>query len=409
MAKIDLVFEGGGAKGMVFVGALEELLDNRGHTPGRLLGTSSGAIMSTLLAAGYTVAEMQAALDEKVDDRSVFETFMAAPQLFGAETVSASALRTYLRQANLPIVGGRIEEAIDDAIVNLVLRFPLFRHLFSLVERGGWYSADPFVEWMKERLGSGEVNGQPRAFSDMTMQEYHSATNVELSLVTSDTSGKRMLILNHRTAPDLPVVWAARMSMSIPLLWQEVVWREEWGTYRPNTDTSEDISGSVLVDGGLLSNFPISLFMSNREDVLAVIGRSDTENVLGLLIDEALPVADMPPRPDAGSQSALSQLRSFQRLGRLVDTATGAHDNMAIRLFRDHVVRLPARTVGTTEFDISDARKVALIAAGRAAMAQFLDERESPLELAGDDGLDLSVDEALMELVNESAGDIVGQ
>lgn len=35
----DLVFEGGGAKGMVFVGACQEFF-NRGHSFGRLLGTS---------------------------------------------------------------------------------------------------------------------------------------------------------------------------------------------------------------------------------------------------------------------------------------------------------------------------------------------------------------------------------
>ena len=42
MSTIDLVFEGGGAKGMVFVGALEELLKDGTRAPGRLLGTSAG-------------------------------------------------------------------------------------------------------------------------------------------------------------------------------------------------------------------------------------------------------------------------------------------------------------------------------------------------------------------------------
>ena len=53
----DLVFEGGGAKGMVFVGALREL-ERRGHTFGRFLGTSAGAIMATFAAAGLSTAEM---------------------------------------------------------------------------------------------------------------------------------------------------------------------------------------------------------------------------------------------------------------------------------------------------------------------------------------------------------------
>ena len=47
-----------GAKGMVFVGALQELYGTQPFTPGRLLGTSAGAITATLMAAGYTPQEM---------------------------------------------------------------------------------------------------------------------------------------------------------------------------------------------------------------------------------------------------------------------------------------------------------------------------------------------------------------
>ena len=42
--KYDLVFEGGGAKGMVFAGALDELFKSGFYLPRRLLGTSAGAI-----------------------------------------------------------------------------------------------------------------------------------------------------------------------------------------------------------------------------------------------------------------------------------------------------------------------------------------------------------------------------
>jgi predicted acylesterase/phospholipase RssA len=56
--KCDLVFEGGGAKGMVFVGACEEFF-RRGHSFDRLLGTPAGAITATLLAVGYTPEEIE--------------------------------------------------------------------------------------------------------------------------------------------------------------------------------------------------------------------------------------------------------------------------------------------------------------------------------------------------------------
>jgi hypothetical protein len=62
-----------------------------------------------------------------------------------------------------------------------------------------------------------------------------------------------------------------------------------------------------------------------------------------------------------------------QRLRRLADTATGAHDKMVIDEYRHLVVRLPAAGYGTTEFDMSEDRRAALVDAGRTAMALYFD------------------------------------
>ncbi len=48
--EFDMVFEGGGAKGMVFVGA-SKVLEQRGHTARRLVGTSPRELR-TLTVAG---------------------------------------------------------------------------------------------------------------------------------------------------------------------------------------------------------------------------------------------------------------------------------------------------------------------------------------------------------------------
>lgn len=49
--QFDLVFDGGGAKGAVFVGPLQEF-EARGYTPCRLVGTAAGAVTATLVAVG---------------------------------------------------------------------------------------------------------------------------------------------------------------------------------------------------------------------------------------------------------------------------------------------------------------------------------------------------------------------
>src|SRR4051812_17815452 len=56
--KIDAVFEGGGVKGIGLVGALS-VIERRGYTWANLAGTSAGAIVASLLAAGYTGPELK--------------------------------------------------------------------------------------------------------------------------------------------------------------------------------------------------------------------------------------------------------------------------------------------------------------------------------------------------------------
>jgi hypothetical protein len=68
------------------------------------------------------------------------------------------------------------------------------------------------------------------------------------------------------------------------------------------------------------------------------------------------------------------ELKTVQRLRRLVDTATGAHDKMVIDEYGHLVLRLPAQGYGTTEFDMTDERRDALVKAGRGAMAQYFDK-----------------------------------
>jgi predicted acylesterase/phospholipase RssA len=215
----------------------------------------------------------------------------------------------------------------------------------------------------------------------MNLLEFYEATGREVSMVASDTTAQRMLVLNHRTAPECPLLWAARMSMSLPLVWQEVEWKDEWGLYR-----GEEITGHIIVDGGLLSNFPIELLISDMPYVTEAMGPKGDSAVLGFLIDESLPVPGAPPPTSWFTNTPgmevlqnfrLDNVRTIQRLNRLIDTATKAHDKMVMESLEGMVVRLPAKSYSVTEFDMSDARRDALIDAAREATRAYFD-RQSP-------------------------------
>ncbi len=364
--KYDLIFEGGGAKGMVLVGAFEEF-EQRGHTFDRLLGTSAGAITAALLAAGYNSQEMLAALNEHdKHGQPVFTSFMGEPEVFDKSAIQASVLYGLLRNDNSPFLPDFIENRLDNEIVTLLARQPQLRHLFSFIEHGGWYSAQGFVIWLQRKLDEGMANGKSRAFSGMNLADFYQATQIDLTLIASDTTDGRMLVLNHSTAPQCPLVAAVRMSMNIPFVWPEVVWEASWGLYR-----GRDIAGHTVVDGGLLSNFPIELFVSGQPEVTAVMGPKQERNVLGCLIDEALPVEGSLVPSSRGF--SLGTLRTVQRIERLIDTAVSGHDKMVTEAFAQLVVRLPAKGYGTTEFNMSDARRMALVTAGQQTMRHYFE------------------------------------
>ena len=372
--RYDMVFEGGGAKGAVFVGAIQEF-ERRGHTARRFVGTSAGAITATLMSAGYTSAKMLAVTKEKTaDGKPLFSTFMDIAEEFSPADIDNSLTQEIFNRVVLPLVPTWLEQQIDRALLSQLITMPVYRELFSFVERGGLYAGDAFLAWFRKKL-----DASTHKLGTATFADFHQQTGSDLSLVASDTTGHEMLVLNHRTAPKCPVAWGVRMSMSIPFLWQEVRWDPAWGTYQ-----GKRLDGHAIVDGGVLSNFPLRLLTSHDLDVVAYMGETDPAGApnLGLLIDETLsvPNAGQPatPKADDSLNANLLQhtkrLRTIQRIKRLVDTMTDSFDERIIKAYPNEVCRLPAGGYGTTEFAMSEPRMTALIEAGRVAMHAFFEK-----------------------------------
>lgn len=374
----DLVFEGGGAKGGVLVGAYE-IFAQQGHTHGRLLGTSAGAIVAVLLAAGYTVDELLAAMAERENGRSVFNTFLADPASVNKDEILDGAIGKLMNGIDFTFIPDFFEKKIDQGIAGVLANHEKFRHIYSFVERGGWYSAENFVPWLENKLNSGSSAKGKRAYGKMTLAEFYDATGSDFSVIAANIWSGRMLVLNHRTAPNCPVAWAVRMSMNIPLLWQEVKWQKAWGKYG-----SRDIVGEAIVDGGMLSNFPIELFLSDEAPVTKVMGPKQGNPVIGFLVDDAtrpstLPSSTLESIELVKSDIAPSELETVTRINRLLNTMMTAHDKMVMDEFDHVVVRLPAAGFDALEFDMSDERREALVESGRIAMRKFLaDQPKAP-------------------------------
>jgi predicted acylesterase/phospholipase RssA len=362
--ELDLVFEGGGAKGLAFVGALKSI-ENHGHSPRRVIGTSAGSIVAVLVAAGYNSVECLAAINERgADGRSRFAGFLQVPDIPANDEINRGLYYWLKTELDNPMVPNIIEPVVDQ-MVQGVLQRELARHVVSLLLWGGWFAGEELMAYLHEKLDAGGRN-----LGNSTLSEFHQRTGRDLSVVASDVTGREMLVLNHRTAPQCPTAWAVRMSMSCPFVWQEVVWRREWGLY-----LGRYLTGNKIVDGGLLSNFPIKLLVSSDEYIDEIMGsNSASEQVVGLLLDDTLqvPGAEDTTAEDLGSPGFLERSDllgdMLRRVTGMAETVLGAHDKAIIDTYQHLVCRLPAKGYGILEFDLSPERMAPILKAGEEAM-----------------------------------------
>jgi predicted acylesterase/phospholipase RssA len=137
----------------------------------------------------------------------------------------------------------------------------------------------------------------------------------------------------------------------------------------------KSLANHAIVDGGVLSNFPLELLLSELDNVTQVMGPKSGNPVTGFLIDESLPLESvLGPRPGGFRGLNLGELQTVLRIRRLIDAAISARDKMVVDAYAHLVVRLPAHGYGTTEFDMSEERREDLIEAGRRATKKHLDQ-----------------------------------
>jgi len=310
---VDLVCEGGGVKGIGLAGAYS-LLEEREYQPKQVAGTSAGAITAALIAAGYDAEALR-----KIVFELDFRQFM--------------------------------DKGWED-------KLPLVHYPLSLLKDQGVYEGTRFLEWIREQLAA---KGK-RTFADLKTGDADPRWAYKLQVVVSDVTAQRLLVLPRDAGvlgiePDeLEIALAVRASMSIPIFFEPV----RIVNKRENRE-------HILVDGGMLSNFPVWLFDADP-------GAEPQWPTFGLLLVEPEPVkttvAERLPEPERGPRGSRGLV---QLLSAMVHTMMEAHDRLYVE--QEHWARtigIPTLGVGTTEFGLSQERKQALYDSGRKAAEDFL-------------------------------------
>jgi NTE family protein len=201
--KIGLVLSGGGAKGFAHVGILKEI-DKAGIKLDYIGGTSMGAIVGGLYAAGYSADQIEIII-EKIDFLSLIRDQIPR----NSETF--------------------FEKEYGE---NTMIALPVKKGIISLPK--AIYKGQNILNLLLELFDSLDGN---QDFSKLSVPFFCIATDVE-------TGGQVLL-----EKGSLPL--ALRASGSFPTLLNPVV-----------------LDGKLLVDGGIANNFPVSVMKSKGIDIV---------------------------------------------------------------------------------------------------------------------------------------------
>lgn len=333
------VFEGGGAKGIGHLGALAALEESPLELAG-FAGTSAGAMVAALAAAGWRSAELLS------DKGSILDRLLVgkpgkrkpigtAPRLLGrGGWQGVRAIRFFgARWWLLPLVAlallvaaPAIVEARDRdefwplAIVWLSLALAVAAALYVL---SGVARLKAFRAAFQQALSLKLHDGPDVTFADLRARGLP-----PLKIVATDISCRQMALFSARTTPDCPVADAIAASICLPVVFKP--WR---------------IGERLYFDGGLVSNLPAWTFDDERA--------LDREAATA-----AIQIVDAPARPVGGGLAALmSAARTAVFGGDLLNKRN---------VDRLHVTRLKVE-LGLLDFDIKRSEALRIVASAHAA------------------------------------------
>ncbi len=204
----NLVFEGAGIRGIAYCGAMQEL---ESHSllaqVEKVGGTSAGAIMALTISLGYTADEI-------------------------TQIIASTDFKKF-NDGNYFFIGG----------------------ITRTCKYFGWYRGYKFEKWLNKLIVAKTGN------ANITFEQLHESKFKDLYVTGTCINKQRLVIFSHESYPTMRIKDAVRISMSVPFYFEAVFVDDSGNIVRhPRQKKGLDI----FVDGGVLGNFPISMFDSTK-------------------------------------------------------------------------------------------------------------------------------------------------
>jgi NTE family protein len=311
-----LVLEGGGIRGIAYAGALQ-VLEEKNVTPGieKVAGTSVGAITGLLFSVGYTAAEIKQIL-------------------FGMDIAVFNDGEDFF-------IGGSIR----------------------LNKNYGWYKGEELEAWLGEKIKA-KTGSTQTTFRQLHVLALADKKYKGFYATATNLSKQRLEVFSWETHPDMPLKTAVRASCSIPLYYG-AVFIDSVGKVKEQPQGAEHYD--VYVDGGLLANYPITIFNeAGKENTIS-------EYTLGLKLERPEQLA----YNKSNTGIAPYGIHSFKDYIAALYNITIEQLNKTIpaEVERKHTIYISTGGINPRVRHISQKEKQILLDSGKQGAQQFFDSK----------------------------------
>lgn len=218
----------------------------------------------------------------------------------------------------------------------------IFGDAYRFYSEFGIYKGDYAETWI-EGLLKGKTG-----ISNITFLQIFENYGIKLIITGTALNKKLTHYYNHTNTPNMKVSHAVRISMGYPIV------------FKPIQENDE-----ILVDGGLLDNYPINYFFTSE--------KTEDQNTIGfiLLSEESKPTKRM----YYGNDKIANMMEYCDAL---IDTLClqVERESMKTRYWKS-TVGINTENISTFEFNLTNEQKETLYFNGYSATIKFLDARNA--------------------------------
>lgn len=362
----NLVFEGGGVKGLVYAGVIEVLeAENVLKGVKRVAGSSAGGITALLLGFGFSASEIKTIISDEIDFKQLMDRRITwdPTRVLNVAGMSIGITDIIMLFKNKGLYKGDDFVQIVKAILRRKIEENLKEHIQEIYKDRIDELRDTGIDTDIELFVQGKIiefldKYYISDLGNITFEQFEKLKTEfpewnlkSIYLTGTKLSDGSLRVFSHDSDPTMSIVDAVRITMSFPFGFEPVLYQ-----------------GEYYADGGIADNYPMHIFNAERFQTHGLNQSGVNPCTLGFLVDSKEEIGvrwgKKEPEPDELS------IRKFAS-----SVLSGIHNRWEILkdIYNIQSIQIDDLDVPTMDLDLTPQMKAKLIASGREPTQFYFD------------------------------------